>query len=172
MLTSVLITATQGNIVQQPDCDGIVNAANTRLIAGSGVCGAIHAAAGTRLESYLKPFAPLAVGEALASPAFDLTCRFIIHVVGPQYHLDEAPAENLSKSMRSVLLLADQNGLKRLAVPAISMGIYGYPAHEAVPILVNTTFAIRSQLHSLEEIRFVLTDEKKLMLFRNSIEKI
>ena len=84
-MSNVAITATQGNIVTQADCDGVVNAANELLIAGGGVCGAIHAAAGPKLEPYIKPFATLGLGDAIASPGLEMKARLIIHVHVPSY---------------------------------------------------------------------------------------
>lgn len=163
------LTVVKGNIVKQADCDGIVNSANSNMRAGSGVCGAIYAAAGPRLEPYSSQFAPLHIGEALATPAFDLGCRYIIHTRGPKYHEDADPPKNLAKSMRNTIALADQNGLTRLAVPAISMGVYGYPVVEAVSILVTTASQMAGALKNLQEIRFVVISDELLHLFRLSI---
>lgn len=163
------VNVVQGSITNQPDCDGVVNAANKNLRAGSGVCGAIYAAAGPKLEPYSVQFAPIGVGEALATPAFDMGCRFIIHVLGPKYLFDPDPQGNLAKAVRSAVLLADQNGVKRLAIPAISTGVYGYPPEEAVPILVDAVKKLQSQLKNLEEIRFVVLDREMKELFDAAI---
>lgn len=168
-MTMASITAIKGNIVRQTDCDGVVNSANPSLRAGSGVCGAIHSAAGPRLESYSAPFAPLQIGEALATPAFDMACRYIIHTRGPKYYEDADPAGNLAKALRNAIALADDNGLTRLAVPAISMGVYGYPAEEAVPVLVRTAAEMTATLSHLQEIRFVVVSDELLALFRRAI---
>jgi len=170
-MTMVNITAVKGNIVRQTDCDGVVNSANPNLRAGSGVCGAIYAAAGHRLEPYSSQFAPLQIGEALATPAFDMGCRYIIHTRGPKYYEDADPPGNLEKAMRNTIALADENGLTRLAVPAISMGVYGYPAEEAIPILVRVASEMASSLKNLLEIRFVVVSDELLHLFRRSIEQ-
>lgn len=166
------ISVVQGNIVSQDDCDGVVNAANKNLRAGSGVCGAINDAAGKELETYASRFAPLSVGEALATPAFNLPCRYIIHTVGPKYWADPTPEESLRRAIRSTLLLADENGLKRLAVPAISTGVYGYPPEEAVPIMVSEAANLRPQLKSLEEIRFVVRDSHLNRLFVDALDRL
>ena len=163
------ITALKGDIVAQSDCDGIVNSANAHLIAGSGVCGAIYKAAGPQLEPYTARLAPLGLGEALASPAFELGCRYIIHTRGPKYFEDPDPPENLVKCIRNAIALADQNGLVRLAVPAISTGVYGYPTKLAVPILVKAARQMVGRVTSLEEIRFVVVSDELLELFRQSL---
>jgi len=170
-LTGVIpaVTVVMGNIVRQPDCDAVVNAANRNLRAGSGVCGVIYAAAGSLLEPYSVKLAPLKVGEAVATPAFDLGCRYIIHTLGPKYLFDENPSNNLSKAVRSAILLADDNGVKRLAMPAISTGVYAYPAEEAVPIIVESAYGLLDQLKNLEEIRFVTVTNLMFSMFRNEI---
>jgi O-acetyl-ADP-ribose deacetylase (regulator of RNase III) len=163
------VTARKGNLVRQTDCDGIVNSANPQLIAGSGVCGAIYAAAGPRLEPVSRLLAPLQLGEAVVTPGFDLPCRLIIHTRGPRYHQDLDPPGNLARALRSAIMLADQNGLTRLAVPALSMGVYGYPPAEAVPILVSTALALVASLQHLQEIRFVVVSDELLQLFTEQI---
>ena len=163
------VTALKGNIVKQSDCDGIVNSANAYLIAGSGVCGAIYKAAGPQLEPYTARLAPLDLGEALASPAFELGYRYIIHTRGPKYFEDPDPPANLAKCIRNAIALADQNGLVRLAVPAISTGVYGYPVAEAVPIMVKAAYETAGTVTCLEEIRFVVVSDELLDLFRKSL---
>lgn len=162
------ISVVIGSITNQPDCDGVVNAANRNLRAGSGVCGAIYGAAGPKLEPYSVQFAPLEVGEALATPAFDMSCRFIIHALGPKYLFDPDPPTNLAKAVRSAVLLADQNEVKKLAIPAISTGVYGYPPEEAVPILVDAVKKLQSKLEILEEVRFVVVGNEMKLLFERA----
>lgn len=170
-MSSVTVTVVHGNIVKQADCDGVVNSANANLRAGSGVCGAIYAAAGPALEPFSTQFAPLAVGEAVATPAFDLKCRFIIHTRGPRYEEDPEPARQLERSLMNAIHLADQNGLTRLAIPAISMGVYRYPAEEAVPILVRTALNAAKETQNLLELRFVVATEPLRQLFSDTIHR-
>jgi O-acetyl-ADP-ribose deacetylase (regulator of RNase III) len=169
-MTRTVITVVLGDIVRQPDCDGVVNAADASLMAGSGVCGAIHAAAGHRLEPYARRFAPLRVGEALATPGFELSgCRLIIHAVGPRYFDDPEPPRHLARTVQSAIDLADRNRLQRLALPALSTGVYRYPAEEAVPILVEAAFVTAPRLRHLLEIRFVVPGQAMLALFERAI---
>lgn len=166
------LTAVLGNITKQPDCDAVVNAANKNLRAGSGVCGAIYDAAGPLLEPFSMKLAPISVGEAVATPAFALGGRYIIHALGPKYRFDPEPAGNLAKAVRSAILLADENGVKKLAMPAISTGVYAYPAEEAVPIIVGAAKGLVDQLDSVEEIRFVASSNLMLALFKKSIGSV
>lgn len=160
------ITVVRGNITKQVDCDAVVNAANIRLRAGSGVCGAIHKAAGPELEQYCLRHAPIGVGEAIATPAFALGCRYIIHTVGPKYLFDENPPLHLRLAVENSVLLADQLSVKRIALPAISTGVYGYPPDEAVPIMVGAVKALLEGLVSVEEVRFVVLGESMFQLYR------
>jgi len=120
-----------------------------------------------RPEPYAKQFAPVAVGEAVATPGFELPgCRYNIHTVGPRYHQDPDPAGNLARALRSAISLADMNGIRRLAIPAISTGIYGYPEGEAVPILVRAALGMAEHLEIIEELRFVVVSEVMEKKFR------
>jgi O-acetyl-ADP-ribose deacetylase (regulator of RNase III) len=163
------ITVQVGNIINQPDCDAIVNSANKNLRAGSGVCGAIYRAAGAELEPCSVQFAPLGIGKAVATPGFLLPNPWIIHVRGPKYHFDPEPAANLQSAMESLLQVAEECRVRRLAVPAISMGVYSYPPEDAIPILVETTRKFLPQVRSLEEVRFVVMGDALAHLFAVTI---
>lgn len=167
----MLITIELGNIVRQPDCDAIVNSANQNLRAGSGVCGAIYKAAGPELEPCSIQQAPLGLGAAVITPGFNLPNRCVIHTRGPKYFFDEDPPGNLAAAMRNTLLVAEENKLARIAVPAISMGIFAYPPDEAVPILVKTAREAGRALQHVQETRFVVLDEDIFKLFSNEIQK-
>ena len=167
---NLTITAVKGDIVRQIDCDGIVNSANTHLIAGSGVCGAIYAGAGKRLEAYSRPLGPLPVGEALVTPGFDLPFRHIVHVVGPKYFEDPDPRDKLTRTIQNALRTADAVGIQRLALPAISMGVHGYPAAEGIPLLVQSTYQVAESLQHLREVRFVVLSGVLLNLFEDAID--
>jgi O-acetyl-ADP-ribose deacetylase (regulator of RNase III) len=150
------VTAVVGDIVQQSDCDAIVNAANPQLMAGGGVCGAIHRAAGPELEACATKLGPIAVGDAVITPGFRLPNRWVIHAVGPRYFADADPPALLARTVTNVLRLADEHGVLRVALPAISTGIYGYPIEEAGPILAGTARELAPGLRHVEEIRFVI----------------
>lgn len=167
----MLVTIALGNIVRQPDCDAIVNSANQSLRAGSGVCGAIYQAAGPELEPCSSRLAPLALGVAVITPGFRLPNRYVIHTRGPKYFFDDDPPGNLAAAMRNTLMLAEEQKLSRIAVPAISMGVFAYPPSEAVPILVRTAQEIRGQLHYLQETRFVVLEEGLFKRFADEIQR-
>lgn len=150
------IEAIVGDIVRQPDCDAIVNAANPQLLAGGGVCGAIHRAAGPELEAAAVPLGPIAVGEAVVTPGFRLPNRWVIHAVGPRYFADPDPPALLARALTNVLQMAEAHAIGRIAVPAISTGIYGYPLAEAGSILMQTARKMAPDLRHVELVRFVL----------------
>jgi O-acetyl-ADP-ribose deacetylase (regulator of RNase III) len=151
------VTVVLGDILKQADCDGLVNSANKYLIAGGGVCGAIYKAAGPELERYTRLLAPLGLGDAIASPGFQIAAK-IFHTCGPKYREDPNPSANLARALESALRLADTHHVQRLAVPALSMGVYGYPVAEAAPILVKTAVRLAPAVRNLQEIRFAVVD--------------
>jgi O-acetyl-ADP-ribose deacetylase (regulator of RNase III) len=155
------VTTSIGSITEQPDCDAIVNSANANLRGGSGVCGVIYRVAGPELEPYTMQFAPLGLGKAIVSPGFKLAPQSIIHVKGPHYLLDPNPEEYLAKAMQAVIDLAEESGFQRIAVPAISTGVFKFPMEQAASILVAT--ARKSE--RLKEIRFVVVDMKGIDAF-------
>lgn len=165
------ITCIVGDLTKQPDCDAIVNSANPVMRAGSGVCGAIHRAAGRELELYGMPLGPLKLGQAVITPGFKLQNKFVIHLSAPRYQFNSDPAGNLELAINNALKLAEENGVKRIALPAIATGVYGYPIEEAVKVFVKTA---RQFLNSevLEEIRFVFFTVKDAELMQECIDAI
>ena len=124
------------------ETDAIVNAANSGLWAGGGVCGAIHRAAGPALAEACKAViasaGPVGVGQAAITPAGALPARYVIHAVGPVYGEDPAKApELLAAAYVNSLRLARENGLKSIAFPCISTGIFGYPPDEACRVVID-----------------------------------
>ncbi len=132
------IRAILGDITKL-EVDVLVNAANERLMAGCGVCGAIHEAAGPELEAESLALAPCKVGHAVITKAYRCKAKAIIHAVGPRHFLNpkEAPAL-LASCYRESLLLAEQSHFSSIAFPCISTGVYGYPKLQAAIIAVNT----------------------------------
>jgi O-acetyl-ADP-ribose deacetylase len=143
--------------------DAIVNAANTALAPGGGVCGAIHRAAGPALAEACGRLAPCPTGDARITPGFDLPARFVIHAVGPVWqggHVGEA--ELLAAVYRTSLRLARDNGLASMAFPAISTGIYGYPLADATRVAVATVQAESADAGSLRQIIFACFNQPVL----------
>jgi O-acetyl-ADP-ribose deacetylase (regulator of RNase III) len=119
--------------------DAIVNAANSGLAPGGGVCGAIHRAAGPGLARACARLAPCPTGEARLTPGFQLPARFVIHAVGPVWQGGaKGEPELLASAYRSALAIAREEQLQSIAFPAISTGIYGYPLQAATKIAVAT----------------------------------
>ncbi len=141
---AITIELFQGDITTLK-VDAIVNAANSSLMGGGGVDGAIHHKAGPELLTSCKEIRAtsfpqgLPTGEAVITPGFNLPASFVIHTVGPRYGLENGQeAELLTNCYKNSLDLAKSNNLKTIAFPCISTGIYGYPKESAANIAVNT----------------------------------
>jgi O-acetyl-ADP-ribose deacetylase (regulator of RNase III) len=128
------ISIHKGDITRQ-HVDVIVNSANPSLLAGGGVCGAIHKAAGPELEAACKAIGRCSAGAAVITPAFNLPSKFVIHAVGPRW-LDGARGEPelLEQCYESIFRLVAENDFRSLAIPSISTGIYHYPLDRAAEI--------------------------------------
>jgi O-acetyl-ADP-ribose deacetylase (regulator of RNase III) len=143
--------------------DAIVNAANTDLSAGAGVCGAIHRAAGPGLQAECLTLGGCATGEAKITAGYDLTARQVIHTVGPVWRGgDHHEAELLESCYRNSIALAEQQQLRSIAFPAISCGIFGYPIEQAADIAFDSTLRA---LHACEHLELVI-----FACFENDIE--
>ncbi|WP_207461736.1 macro domain-containing protein [Azospirillum sp. SYSU D00513] len=116
-------------------CDALVNSAHPTLMAGGGVSGAIHRAAGPELERAAAPLGPLEPGEAVATPAFLLPARHVIHAVAPVWHGGgSGEMEGLERCYAAILARAEEVGARSLVIPTIGTGIYGWPAENAAEI--------------------------------------
>ena len=149
--------------------DAVVNAANTRLAAGGGVCGAIFAAAGPGLAEACAALGGCATGDAKATPGFGLPARWIVHAVGPVWHGGDAgEPEALASAYRRSLEVADELGAASIAFPAISTGIFGYPVHAATRVAVAT--CRDADTEHVELVRFVCFDETTLDAYRRELD--
>jgi O-acetyl-ADP-ribose deacetylase (regulator of RNase III) len=158
------IEIVQGDIVNQ-DVDAIVNAANSSLLGGGGVDGAIHRAAGPELLAECRTLCGCPTGEARITKGYRLKAKHVIHTVGPVYHAQPRDAELLASAYRSSLELASQHGIRSLAFPAISTGVYGYPRDEATPIALQTIQDYVQAHPEIERVRFVVWDAGSLATY-------
>lgn len=168
----ITVECVRGDIAQQPDMQAIVNAANAELRIGGGVAGAIHRAAGPGLEQECRPLAPIRPGEAVITGAHSLPNRFVIHCLGPVYGVDEPSDELLAACYRNALLLAEENQIRSLAIPAISTGAFGYPVEPAARVAFTTVLDVIPQLSAVEQIRFVLFSESDLRVHERVLEEL
>jgi len=146
--------------------DAIVNAANATLLGGGGVDGAIHRAAGAQLLNACRLLGGCAVGDAKITPGFRLPARFVIHTVGPVWQGGGADeSKQLANCYRRCMELAVQNGVKTLAFPSISTGVYGYPIDEASKIAVTTVNAFLNERGAQVDVIFCCFSERDLTAY-------
>ena len=156
------LEAVQRDITEEAT-DAIVNAANSALEAGGGVCGAIFRAAGPGLAEACRAAGRCPTGDARATPGFALPARWIIHAVGPVWHGGgEGEPDLLASAYRRSLEVADELGARSVAFPAISTGIFGYPLHLATATAVES---VRTADTQVELVRFVCFDAATLAAY-------
>lgn len=149
------IEVVEGNIVKQR-VDAIVNAANESLLGGGGVDGAIHAAAGPQLKEECKALNGCPTGQAKITKGYQLPVKFIIHTVGPIWRGGlRGEDEALANCYRNSLALAEQNGVKTVAFPSISTGLYRFPFERAARIAVTEVKKFLEKNTSMEKVTFV-----------------
>jgi O-acetyl-ADP-ribose deacetylase (regulator of RNase III) len=159
----VRIEVVQGDITRER-VDAIVNAANSSLLGGGGVDGAIHRAAGPQLLEACRPLGGCATGDAKATPGFRLPARWVIHTVGPIWRGGRhGERELLASCYRRSLEVADELGARSIAFPAISTGAYGYPREEAARVAVET---LRGTATRVEVARLVAFDAATYRLYQ------
>jgi O-acetyl-ADP-ribose deacetylase (regulator of RNase III) len=167
------IEIVRGDLTKQ-DVDAIVNAANSSLMGGGGVDGAIHRAGGPaileecmRLRETEYPDG-LPTGQAAATTAGDLPAKWVIHTVGPVFSRSQDRSALLASCHTQSLRVADEIGATTVAFPAISTGIFGYPPHLAAPTAIGAVLAASTKV---EEIRFVFTDQTIEEFFRRALQE-
>ncbi|MCF8028247.1 MAG: macro domain-containing protein [Desulfobacteraceae bacterium] len=162
----------QGDIANQPDMDAVVNAANAGLLMGGGVAGAIHRAAGPGLEEECRPLAPIDPGQAVITGAHNLPNRHVIHCLGPVYGRDNPSDHLLAECYRNALQLAEQNGLRSVAFPALSTGAFGFPPEPAARIAINTIIEHLAVLKSVTHVRFVLFSSSDQQIYEKLFDEV
>lgn len=163
------IELVKGDITTQA-VDAIVNAANPSLLGGGGVDGAIHRAAGRSLLEECRSLGGCLTGEAKITKGYNLPARFVIHTVGPVWNdgLHEEP-ELLASCYRKSLELAVKNGIKTIAFPNISTGIYHFPKKRAANIALETVFDFLKKESSIEKVIFCVFDEENYAIYQQLI---
>ena len=167
-MTRASITLIQGDLTRT-NADAIVNAANSSLLGGGGVDGAIHRAGGPEILAQCRSLRAghygggLPTGQAVATGAGRLPARWVIHTVGPVYSPEEDRSELLADCHRNALRVADGLGARTVAFPAISTGIYGWPMADAARIALATVSATETEVR---EVLFVLYDAGALAAFQ------
>ncbi len=165
-MSSPVLEVVRGDITEET-VDAIVNAANSSLLGGGGVDGAIHRAAGPELVHACRLHGGCKTGQAKTTPGFDLAARWIIHTVGPVWQGGgEGEPELLASCYREALREADEKSARSVAFPAISTGIYGYPGDLAARVAVET---VREATTSVERVRFVCFDEATEGFLRDAV---
>ena len=150
--------------------DAIVNAANTSLLGGGGVDGAIHRAAGRELLEFNRKLGGCKTGDAKISPGFNLPAKYIIHTVGPVWNGGKDNEDNLLASCyKNSLRLAVENKIKTIAFPAISTGVYRFPLERATKIAVTEIKKFIEKNESIEKVIFVCFDEETYSVYQKLI---
>jgi O-acetyl-ADP-ribose deacetylase (regulator of RNase III) len=171
-LEAARITLHLGDITTDPDADALVNAANSSLLGGGGVDGAIHRAAGPELLEECRRHGGCATGDAKITGAGRLRARYIIHAVGPVWHGGgQGERELLASCYRRSVELAAAHGCRRIALPAISTGVYGYPLEPAAEAALLTTSAALQEHSDVQEARFWLFDAGSYAVFEETLAK-
>ncbi len=166
------LSLVQGDITKETT-DALVNAANPGLRGGGGVDGAIHRAGGPAIMEACRKIGYCPTGQAVVTTGGNLKARYVIHTVGPVYRGGtRGEAALLRSAYRESLERASERGLKSLSFPAISMGVYGYPPEEGARIALGTVMDFLREKEGIEEVRFVLFDDKTYEVFAETLRSL
>jgi len=166
------ITLHQGDITTDSEADAIVNAANESLLGGGGVDGAIHRAAGPELVEECRPLGGCPTGSAKITGAGDLPVKHVIHAVGPVWHGgNRGEPDLLAAAYRRSIELAAENGDRRVALPAISTGVYRFPLEQAAAISIKAVQEAMAEHPEVEEARFWLFGDDSYRAFEEALRR-
>lgn len=172
LVGSTRIELVQGDIVRQ-ETEAIVNAANTTLLGGGGVDGAIHRAGGKAILEECRTLGGCATGDAKITGAGNLKARYVIHAVGPVYRDGRhGEADLLASAYRRSIEVAVANGARSIAFPSISTGAYRYPVAEAANIALQTVVQQAAALPDVKLVRFVLFSDADLRVYESALDTI
>jgi O-acetyl-ADP-ribose deacetylase (regulator of RNase III) len=169
------LTLVEGDIAEL-STDAIVNAANERLAHGGGVAGVISRRGGPAIQresdAWVREHGPVPTGSAAITSGGRLTARFVIHAVGPIYDLSSPPADQLASAVRAALALADAHGLRSVALPAISTGIFGYPVREAAEVMLSAAIEYLTGESGLRRVVFCLYGQPTYAVFEDALVRL
>ncbi len=158
--------------ITKVSADAIVNAANTSLLGGGGVDGAIHRAAGPQLLEECRTIGGCPVGEARITKGYNLPARFVIHTVGPVWNGGSyGEPDKLASCYRNSLLLANKHRIRTIAFPGISTGVYGYPKDKAAAIAVREVQQFAEKYDLPEEVIFVAFDDESYRIYEQLLQQ-
>ena len=169
-----MIKTIQGDITKITDIEAIVNAANNSLLGGGGVDGAIHRAAGPELLAECRTLHGCETGEAKITKAYNLPCQYVIHTVGPIWRGGKSnEAELLASCYYNSMKIAAENGIKSIAFPSISTGVYHFPVDLAAKIAVSTVKRfLDANPGTVEIVEWVLFDENTYSYYEKEVDAL
>ena len=171
-INHTILELVSGDITKM-DTDAIVNAANERLAHGGGVASVISRKGGPVIQresdAWVRQHGPVVTGSAAITSGGDLKARYVIHAVGPVYDGTPRSAELLASAVRAALRMADEHGLKSVALPAISTGIFGYPMEEAAQVMLRAAIAYLRGETGLERVVFCLYGQPAFEIFAREL---